>query len=68
MAAAGEMDVDVSVEVHRDTYAETPEKTYALAAGFEKAEKVENDLGFFSSGHRETPFPAVLGSSCQASI
>ena len=39
MAAADEMDMDVSVEVHRDTCTETPEKTYALAAGFEKAEK-----------------------------
>ena len=39
MAVADEMDMDVSVEVHRDTCTETPEKTYALASGFEKAEK-----------------------------
>ena len=39
MAVADELEMDVSIEVHRDTCTETPEKTYALAAGFEKAEK-----------------------------
>ncbi len=39
MAVADEVELDVSIEVHRDTCTETPEKTYALAAGFEKAEK-----------------------------
>ncbi|MEE2658025.1 MAG: xylose isomerase [Candidatus Latescibacterota bacterium] len=39
MAYADKIDLDVSIEVHRDTCTETPEKTYALAEGFEKAEK-----------------------------
>ena len=39
MAAADELEMDVAIEVHRDTCTETPEKTYALAAGFERAEK-----------------------------
>ena len=39
MAAAAELEMDVSIEVHRDTCTETPEKTYALAESFEKAEK-----------------------------
>jgi sugar phosphate isomerase/epimerase len=39
MAVADELDMDVSIEVHRDTCTETPEKAYALAAGFERAEK-----------------------------
>ncbi|MBS10407.1 MAG: xylose isomerase [Gemmatimonadetes bacterium] len=34
-----ELGMDVAIEVHRDTCTETPEKAYALAAGFEKAEK-----------------------------
>lgn len=38
MAFADRIDLDVSIEVHRDTCTETPEKTYALAEGFEKAE------------------------------
>ena len=38
MAGADKLDFDVSIEVHRDTCTETPEKAYALAAGFEKAE------------------------------
>ena len=39
MATADELDLDVSIEVHRDTCTETPEKAYALAEGFEKAAK-----------------------------
>ena len=39
MATAAELEMDVSIEVHRDTCTETPEKTYALAESFEKAEK-----------------------------
>lgn len=39
METADAMDLDVSIEVHRDTCTETPEKAYALAEGFEKAEK-----------------------------
>ena len=39
MATAGELGMDVSIEVHRDTCTETPEKAYALAEGFERAEK-----------------------------
>jgi hypothetical protein len=39
MEAADQLEIDVSIEVHRDTCTETPEKTYALAEGFEKAEK-----------------------------
>ena len=39
MAAAEALDMDVSIEVHRDTCTETPEKAHALAEGFEKAEK-----------------------------
>ena len=38
MAAADKLDFDVAIEVHRDTCTETPEKAYALAEGFEKAE------------------------------
>ena len=38
MASADELGMDVSIEMHRDTCTETPEKAYALAAGFEKAE------------------------------
>ena len=39
MAEGDRLEMDVSIEVHRDTCTETPEKTYALAEGFEKAEK-----------------------------
>ncbi|MCZ6633612.1 MAG: xylose isomerase [bacterium] len=39
LAAADELGMDVAIEVHRDTCTETPEKVYALAAGYEKAEK-----------------------------
>ncbi len=39
MAAADNLQMDVAIEVHRDTCTETPEKAYALAEGFEKAEK-----------------------------
>ena len=39
MAVADKFEMDVSIEVHRDTCTETPEKAYALAEGFEKAEK-----------------------------
>ena len=38
MAAADRLRMDVAIEVHRDTCTETPEKAYALAEGFEKAE------------------------------
>lgn len=39
MDTADDLGMDVAVEVHRDTCTETPEKTYALAEGYEKAEK-----------------------------
>ncbi len=39
MAVADRLGMNVSIEVHRDTCTETPEKAYALAEGFEKAEK-----------------------------
>ena len=39
MSTADDLEMDVAIEVHRDTCTETPEKTYALAEGFEKAEK-----------------------------
>ncbi len=39
MEMADKLEMDVAVEVHRDTCTETPEKTYALAEGYEKAEK-----------------------------
>ena len=39
MAAADRLNMNVSIEVHRDTCTETPEKAYALAEGFEKAER-----------------------------
>ena len=39
MAVADDLRMDVSIEVHRDTCTETPEKAYALAEGFERAEK-----------------------------
>lgn len=38
MAFADTIELDVSIEVHRDTCTETPEKAYALAEGFEQAE------------------------------
>ena len=38
MEAAGKLEMDVAIEVHRDTCTETPEKAYALAEGFEQAE------------------------------
>ena len=38
METAGNLEMDVAIEVHRDTCTETPEKAYALAEGFEKAE------------------------------
>ena len=38
METAGRLEMDVAIEVHRDTCTETPEKAYALAEGFEKAE------------------------------
>jgi hypothetical protein len=37
MAEGRKLGVEPAVEVHRDTCTETPEKTYALADGFEKA-------------------------------
>lgn len=39
MDMADDLGMDVSIEVHRDTCTETPEKAYALARGYEKAEK-----------------------------
>jgi len=39
IAAGDELEIDVAIEIHRDTCTETPEKAYALARGFEKAEK-----------------------------
>lgn len=39
MDVANEFGMDVSIEIHRDTCTETPEKAYALAESFEKAEK-----------------------------
>jgi len=38
MSTAYELDMDVAIEVHRDTCTETPEKAYGLAAGYEKVE------------------------------
>jgi hypothetical protein len=38
MSFAEKIELDVSIEVHRDTCTETPEKAYALAEGFEQAE------------------------------
>jgi sugar phosphate isomerase/epimerase len=39
ISTADDLGMDVAIEVHRDTCTETPEKAYALASGFEKAEK-----------------------------
>ncbi len=39
MHVAAELEMDVAIEIHRDTCTETPEKAYALAKGYEKAEK-----------------------------
>ena len=36
METAGEMDVEVAVEVHRNTCTETPEKVFAIAAGYRR--------------------------------
>ena len=38
LAAADEIGIEAAIEVHRDTATETPEKAYALADGFAKAE------------------------------
>ena len=38
MKAASKLEMDVGIEVHRDTCTETPEKTYALAEGYEQRE------------------------------
>lgn len=38
LKTADDMGIDAAIEVHRDTATETPEKAYALADGFEKAE------------------------------
>ena len=38
LAAAAEIGIEAAIEVHRDTATETPEKAYALADGFAKAE------------------------------
>jgi len=37
LAEASKLDLEVGIEVHRDTCTETPEKTYALADGYQKA-------------------------------
>src|SRR5688572_9657486 len=37
LAEATKLGVEVGIEVHRDTCTETPEKTYALADGYQKA-------------------------------
>ncbi len=37
MAAGKKLGVEPAIEVHRDTCTETPEKTYALADGYERA-------------------------------
>ncbi|MBI3852771.1 MAG: xylose isomerase [Verrucomicrobia bacterium] len=37
MIEAKKLDVETAVEVHRDTCTETPEKTYALADGYQRA-------------------------------
>ena len=36
LAEAGTLELEVGIEVHRDTCTETPEKTYALADGYQK--------------------------------
>jgi sugar phosphate isomerase/epimerase len=38
MDAAGELEMDVAIEIHRDTCTETPEKAYGLAGEFERLE------------------------------
>jgi hypothetical protein len=38
MDIANELEMDVAIEVHRDTCTETPEKAYALAEGYERTE------------------------------
>ena len=38
LRVADDLELDVGIEVHRDTCTETPEKTYALAEGYEKSE------------------------------
>ena len=40
MSFAEKIELDVSIEVHRDTCTETPEKAYALAEGFEQAHEI----------------------------
>jgi len=37
LSEAAKLDLEVGIEVHRDTCTETPEKTYALADGYRKA-------------------------------
>ena len=39
IATGDDLEMDVAIEIHRDTCTDTPEKPYALAREFEKAEK-----------------------------
>ena len=65
METAGRLEMDVAIEVHRDTCTETPEKAYALAEGFEKAEgqTPKNDMGFLTPRYYQAPVATVLGST-----
>ncbi|MBM4436424.1 MAG: xylose isomerase, partial [Actinobacteria bacterium] len=52
MRVADELAMDVSIEMHRDTGTETPEKTFAIADGYQKAEgrllKLNFDFSHFA--------------------
>ena len=43
---ADELGMDVSIEMHRDTGTETPEKTFAIADGYEKATRKKLKMNF----------------------
>ena len=68
MEAAGKLEMDVAIEVHRDTCTETPEKAYALAEGFEEAEgrPLKMTWDFLTPRHYQAPVTALLGSTGRA--
>ena len=65
METAGRLEMDVAIEVHRDTCTETPEKAYALAEGFEQAEgrPLKMIVGFLAPRYYQAPVAAILGST-----
>ena len=65
MDTAGKLEMDVAIEVHRDTCTETPEKAYALAEGFEtgRGTPSKDDVGFLTPRYYQAPVATLLGST-----